>query len=495
MIDFDGGDSALAVLGALLDRSLTQIGEASADARRFDRELIRSTADVWDSNSLPFFRAATADTPSEREHRALAALEWMAGLGEERRAWVLGQAAAAGHPVDGLLPPAKPSLPGRDYQGRVMAPVMAMTPRTAQSLAADYDLPSAEVRSLHVERAGSRLTGCLELAVSRSYPVDDETSPDDSPESATLAIRLRDITEVRFDSRDARGVAFRPDAEGTSIGIGARGALRAATADVSPDDRCWHLSSAGRRADATTPPRESRPAPAGPPREGDLGDYAMAAATLLHHAMLEIRTVRYHQHAHQAPVRVLQRVFAGAGQAVLAAGGHRPHLRREAAFRRLIETWARRGGPALTEWIAEVLDVTCRQPDFVADLREQARAARAVGAPRRSAPTPWALPGPPESELRLAMYTAAHTRCGTHHDSSALVHLAVPPHPEDAAGTPWRLRSARSTGLARFQLRTEAFQGAGHARVTVDDDALRHVLLRDGALHITSGEDGDHDPS
>ncbi|MEU1377854.1 hypothetical protein ABZ442_30015 [Streptomyces triculaminicus] len=212
MIDFDAGGSALAVLGALLDRSLTQIAEASADARRFDRELIRATADVWDSNSLPFFRAATADTPSERERRALAALEWMAGFGEERRAWVLEQAAAAGHPVDGLLPPAKPSLPGRDHQGRVMAPVMAMTPRTAESLAADYDLPAAE---------------------------------------------------VRFDSHDARGVAFRPDEEGTSIGIGARGTLRAVTADVSPDDRCWHLSAAGRRADATTPPRESRPAPRG----------------------------------------------------------------------------------------------------------------------------------------------------------------------------------------------------------------------------------------
>ncbi|MEX2980683.1 hypothetical protein [Streptomyces sp. C36] len=145
----------------------------------------------------------------------------------------------------------------------------------------------------------------------------------------------------------------------------------------------------------------------------------------------------------------------------------------------------RRGGPALTEWIAEVLRVTGRRPDFVADLREQARAARPVDTSWWPAPTPWALPGPPESELRPAVYTAAHTRYGTHHGASSLVHLAVPPHPEDTEGTPWRPRSARSTALARFRLRTEAFQGTGHARVTVDDDALRHVVLHDGALHIT----------
>ncbi|MDH6129627.1 hypothetical protein [Kitasatospora sp. GP82] len=242
--------SAVAVLGALLDRSLLQIADASSDARRFDRETISVVADVWDNNTFPLFRAATASTRRGRERRALAALEWMAGLGEERRAWMLEQASAAGHPLDELLAPAKPYLPGRDYLGRVMAPAMAVTPQIAENLAADYDLPSAQVRCLQVERAGSRLVGYLELAVARSYPVDDGTSP----EPATLGIRLRNITEVRFDSHDARGAALRTEADGVSIGIGARGTLRAATADLRPDDHCWHLSAAGHRADARPRP-------------------------------------------------------------------------------------------------------------------------------------------------------------------------------------------------------------------------------------------------
>ncbi|MDH6130505.1 hypothetical protein, partial [Kitasatospora sp. GP82] len=134
--------SAVAVLGALLDRSLVQIANAAADARCFDRETLRQAADVWDNNTFPLFWAATAGTRSGRERRALAALEWMASLGEERRAWMLEQASAAGHSLDDLLAPAKPYVPGRDYLGRVMAPVMAVTPQIAESLAADYDLPS-----------------------------------------------------------------------------------------------------------------------------------------------------------------------------------------------------------------------------------------------------------------------------------------------------------------------------------------------------------------
>ncbi|MFE7639289.1 hypothetical protein ACFU7Z_35145 [Kitasatospora sp. NPDC057518] len=221
-------------MGALLDRSLVQIADAAADARCFDRETIHMAADVWDNNTFPLFRAATAGTRGGRERRSLAALEWMAGLGEDRRTWMIEQAAAAGHSLDGLLTSGKPSTPGRDYLGQVMAPVMSLTAHAAESLAADYDLSSAEVRHLRIERAGSRLVGQLELAVTRSYPVDDGTPA----ESATLNIWLRDITEVRFDSDDARGAVLGARADGVSIALGARGILCAATADHCPDDRC-----------------------------------------------------------------------------------------------------------------------------------------------------------------------------------------------------------------------------------------------------------------
>ncbi|TQF07933.1 hypothetical protein E6W39_00925 [Kitasatospora acidiphila] len=448
-------------------------------------------ADVWDNNTIPLFRAATASTRCGRERRARAALEWMAGLGEERRAWMLDQAAAAGHSLDELLATTKPYVPGRDYLGHVMAPVMAVTPQIAESLATDYDLPSAEVRCLQVERTGSRLIGYLELAVARSYPVDEGTSP----ETATLGIRLRDITEVRFDCQNTRGAALRPEADGVSIGIGSHGTLRAATADLRPDDRCWHLSAAGHLADATTPPRDSQPAWPAPPQEGHLGTNAMAAATLLHRAMLHIRMVRSAAIAHRVPVRDFHRAFAGAGEAILAAGAHHLPHRREAAFRRLIETWARRGGAALAEWFATVLPETAHQPDFLAGLRDQAGAHPAADPVLQPAPEPSAVPGPPQAELRLATYTSAHTRYGTHHKASALLHLAVPPHPESADGAPWCLRVVRGASPARFQVQTEAFQGASHPRVTVDDNAARHFVLRDGALTITSGEDWRDDQS
>ncbi|WP_406293521.1 hypothetical protein OG948_02780 [Embleya sp. NBC_00888] len=485
--------SAVAVLVALLDRSLARIAAANGDARCFDREAIRVAADVWDNNTFPLFRAVTAGTRGGREHRALAALEWMAGLGEERRAWMLDQASAAGHSLDGLLAPALPYVPGRDYLGRVMPPVSAVTAQFARNLAVDYDLPSAEVRHLRVERAGNRLDGFLELAVSRAYPVDDGTAPD----IATLDIRLRDITEVRFDSRDARGAAFRPEADGVSIDIGARGALIAASADLRPDDRCWHRSAAGRRTDATTPPRDGRPAHAEPPQQGHLGGNAVAAATLLHRAMLEIRMVRYAEEAHRVPLLDFHRAFAGAGEAIQSAGAHFLPHRREAAFRRLIETWARRGGPALADWFATTLSEVAHRPDLLPGVHDQGRAHPVADASPEPAPDPSATPGAPRVELRMASYSSAHTHHDTRHDACALLHLAVPPHPESTAGTSWRLRAVRGAAPIRFHLQTEAFQGTSRPLVTSDDKTARRLLLHNGALDITSraGKDRNHDPS
>ncbi|GHF77140.1 hypothetical protein GCM10018790_64060 [Kitasatospora xanthocidica] len=482
-------NSALALLGALLDRSLVQIADAAADAQCFDRETIRAAADVWDNNTFPLFRAATAGTRSGRERRARAALEWMADLGEERRAWMSEQATAAGQSLDGLLAPRKPSAPRRDYRGLVMAPVMPLTAHTAQSLAADYDLPSAQVRHLQVERVGSsRLVGRLELAVTRSYPVDDGTSP----ETATLAVRLRDLTEVRFDSQDARGAVLRARADGVSIALGDRGTLRAATADLHPDDDHWHLSSAGRRADATTPPRDTRPARVLPAQKGDLSVDALAAATVLHRAMLQVRLGSSAGYAGQVPVREFTRAFTGAGEAILAAGDHYLPHRREAAFRHLVETWVRRGGPALASWFTGVLTDTGHRPDLLTGLRDEDRPHPTVGTPQKPAANPDAKPaaafGPIEVELRMASYTSAHTRYGADHDASALVHLAVPPYPRNAEDDPWRLRAMHAANPARFKLRTEAFHGTSGPPVAVDDNAVRRVVLHDGALDITRGE-------
>jgi hypothetical protein len=128
---------ALAGLGALLDRSIVQIANAAADARSFDRETIGAVTDVWDNNTFPLFRAATAGTAGERERRALAALRWMAHGGAQRRAWMVEQAAEAGHAIEELLPPLKTAAVGRDYRGMVRTPAMPMTFNVAADMAVD----------------------------------------------------------------------------------------------------------------------------------------------------------------------------------------------------------------------------------------------------------------------------------------------------------------------------------------------------------------------
>ncbi|MEV1203325.1 hypothetical protein AB0J07_25375, partial [Microbispora rosea] len=50
--------TALGALGSLLDRSLAQIAEASADARTYDRRTIYEVADVWDNNTFPLFHGS-----------------------------------------------------------------------------------------------------------------------------------------------------------------------------------------------------------------------------------------------------------------------------------------------------------------------------------------------------------------------------------------------------------------------------------------------------
>ncbi|MEW9533362.1 hypothetical protein [Microbispora sp. NPDC049125] len=99
------GTEAAGAFAALLDRSLVQMAEASADARTYDRKAIYTVADVWDNNTFPLFRAMAARTSWGRERRARAALKWMADLGAERRTWMVEQSAIAGYRLEPLLPP------------------------------------------------------------------------------------------------------------------------------------------------------------------------------------------------------------------------------------------------------------------------------------------------------------------------------------------------------------------------------------------------------
>ncbi|WP_327421179.1 hypothetical protein OG763_10030 [Streptomyces sp. NBC_01230] len=177
-------------------------------------------------------------------------------------------------------------------------------------LAFDYDLSSATVHHLRVDRAGTHLTAFLQLAVVRTFATDESAST----QPALLQLALEDLIEVAFDFRDTQGAVLDPAADEIAISVGAGGRFRAASAECHPDDRSWYLSAAGRRTDAVTPPRTDQPSALPRPPVGKLGADAEAAAVLLHHSMLEIRSVGYAARADHVPARGLCEAFPGAGQ-------------------------------------------------------------------------------------------------------------------------------------------------------------------------------------
>ncbi|MEU9851806.1 hypothetical protein [Streptomyces sp. NPDC047974] len=476
------GGSAVSALAVLLDRSMERMAEAAADVRVFDREAIREAADVWDNNLFPLFWAVSAPSAGERERRASTVLEWMAGLGERRRAWMTEQAAVAGYDLGALLPPAPagPCAPGRDYLGHVMAPQDRLTREKADELAADYDLTTATVRHVRVERAGGRLTAFLRVVADRRFAVEAPVPP-----AAVLDVWLDGVTDADFVSPGVGGVILDAGSRGIAISLGGGGRLRAAGGECRPDDRSWHLSAAGRRADAVTPPRTGRQARPRRAPGGDLGPDAHAAALLLRHAMLELRSVRYPERADRVPVLLLCRAFSGAGAAIVAAGAQTGARRREAAFRDVIRRWAVQGGPRLAGGFARV-------------LRAEAGRTGLVETPRiadRTPPSPAdgsSVQGrtPSQAVLVMASWTAAHTSYGTERPTAAQLQLALPPRPDETLPGRWRLRTAGFEEPVAFRLRTAAFEGAGPlVRVGAPTEACGLDLHR-GALHVATADGG-----
>ncbi|MBA9007959.1 hypothetical protein [Thermomonospora cellulosilytica] len=463
-----------------------QIAEAAADARVFDRETVRTVADVWDNNTFPLFRVAVTGTRRGRERRARASLEWMAAAGAQRREWMVEQAAAAGYRLEPLLSPRREDAGhGRDYRGEVMPRPVPLTGEAVRYLEADYDLAGAEVRALQVERVRTRLVGSVIVAAGRRFSTGAENGPG---ELAELHLWLEEVTEVRFDSRDVSPVAVSVEPGGIAVSIGSRGIVRAHTATVCCDDSYWHLSTAGREADRRTPPREGRTDNAHPVRDSRrLGGAALVAATVLREAMWEIRSVRYPEYAGQVPVSAFCRVFAGAGSAVLAAGGHLRASRREEAFRRLMEEWIDRADPLMKRWFAQRL----RSAADRTRLSEGTRSwLEQLASHLDSLPQPDPKPGrrrPTRAELRLASYTAAHDRYGSAKEASATVNLALPPAPGQAPDAPWHLRSLKIGGTGRFRLRTTAFHGPGDLHMVVDQGAVRSFTLYGNAFTVTAG--------
>lgn len=469
--------------GALLDRSLMQMAEASADARTYDREIIHTVSDAWDNNTFPLFRALAARTSWGRDRRARAALEWMAAHGMERRTWMAEQSAIAGYALEPLLPPpVETDHHIRDYRGIVGARTVPLTTDVAVEIDVDYDLATAEVRSLLLERIGTRLTGTLVLAVRRR-----DTSDRLADEVAELRLWLDDVTDAHFDTRDSSGITIGLGTGEAEIGIGTRGSLRAVHATIYPDDLAWHLSAAGRALDARTP-TGLWPSRRTPPQrwQESLDDGPSVAATILHGAMLEIRTVRYVAYAGWTSVRPLCLAFAGAGESILAASSHSRASRREEAFRHLVEDWVRKGGSDLAPWFADRLhhlanEVHGTTREWVTSL---------IPPPQRvSEPVGGLVSGlPAEAELRLAKYVAAHTRYDLPAAPSALVQLAIPPGPQADRDEFWSLCGLELKSPRLFQLSDTAFHGATHPQLIGTHEAIRSLSLSGDALTVFAEE-------
>ncbi|WP_213000869.1 hypothetical protein [Winogradskya consettensis] len=383
---------SLRVLTGLLDRSFARIAELSADGRFFDRTEVAGIADVWDNNTFPLFRAARFRPARVRDRHAAQALRWMADLGPSRHAWMVRH---GGQPLAALLAPAAPESPYyRDSLGRIRFSSAPLTVAAVASLTQDYRLDQAELRTVRVERAGTTLAGYLAV----------QTTTD-----AVVELYLRDIQDVRVDTSDVTGIVLAVADPGVEIRIGDRGLIRCAGAVLGLDDDSWHLTHAGRAADAITPAREPRP-PKPRVKEKSVG----TAAYVLHEVMLQIRTVRYAKQVGKVPIREYCAVFEGVGDAILSAAG-RPWWSRDAAFGRLTD-----------EWLAV-------SPHLATHM-----------AKRYNFGTPAALPAEPvlpdRGVLTLASWTA----------SQAIVNYAV----DDGS---WRLWSADFEQPQRMVLETSAF--------------------------------------
>ncbi|MFL1429826.1 MULTISPECIES: hypothetical protein [unclassified Nocardiopsis] len=501
--------SALAVLSALLDRSLVQIEDATADARFHDRETVRTTADVWDNNTHALFVSALGRTRRARDRRARRALRWMADLGPARRAWMAAGAAEAGYDIEALLPPA------REASGDAGAAAVPVTGGVTEELAAEHRLDTATVSTLSVERRGTRLTARVALAAERTRPDPAAEGAGEGEGAVELVVHLPEVDEVRFDTRDTPGARLSCDHYGVTVSFG-DGMLRgpAATLEVREAFGGMRLPPArpSRSPQPEPPPeparRRDRDRDAGPLTGEVHGPAARALRNLLIWTMVEIRSSSRDPQWTRTPVSALCRALSGAGTDIAAAAGHFTQGRREHAFRELALLWVRRGGAETAAHFVRALDRVF-QTSGVDELQEARRLARELNGQNgqdgrngkdvrngqdgeqgrdgasapRTAPRRGPVDVPSAAALRLVSYTAERPWEGGTLGSDITVHLAAPADPADP-GEPWRLRILHAHTPDRVRVSTPAFRGTLRPRTIDDHDGRATLVAADGALEV-----------
>lgn len=327
---------------AELDRSFTEIGEIAADARTFDRLRLNRIADSWDNSIYSFVRAACA-----------------------RRPWVRTAIARDGTAY-------------RDWRSDP-AELEPLTPDLAAELDAHFDLPQAEVSELTIERSRGRLECRMSIVAERteiSYILPD------------IRVVCSGVETMRFDGMDRHGFEVLGE---HGVSVGAAGHVVASEITFSVGHHSW------RAVGNHSPEPVARVRRSGPRIRGT----ALEAAELLRAALLLTRGVWALQLTHVIPVRSFGRVFSNAGTDILAAGSA---VRREDAFRRLVERWRTAGGAELARWFDDPMALAFPKPEGEpAPAAELMIAGFAVHPAPSTATLVYASPGEPWTLRRVAV--------------------------------------------------------------------------------------------
>lgn len=271
----------LRALTELFDASVTDIMDA-AQPQTFDRESIRLAADVWHNNVLDMYAAVLAPTRWGREARARETLERMVTLRPGHRSWY----RRLGVPEEILsgLPSEGPIGLWRDSRGKVMHPEGTVTSAGMAEISEDYDVAGATLSRVAVDHRRGTTEAVVTLSARRRFAVTERLES-----AAQIRVKLKDVGEVEFDSRRVTGIELQAGPDVMMVaGEGTR--IRAQRAKLWIQDREWHRSGAGQRADVTAP-HGVRPPDAGRGRSHELTEEVTAAARQIYHVMLQIRVV------------------------------------------------------------------------------------------------------------------------------------------------------------------------------------------------------------
>ncbi|MER7604920.1 hypothetical protein [Nocardioides sp. NPDC127503] len=197
--------SYLRALTELFDASVTDI-VAAAQPRTFDREGIRLAADIWHNNILDMYAAVMAQTRRGQEALAREVLERMVTLRPGRRNWY--RRLSVPEEILLSLPSRDPIGPWRDSKGKVMHPEVTVTAACAAEISEDYDVAGATLSQVAVDHRRGSTEAVVTLSARRRFAVTEGAES-----AARIRVRLKDVSEVEFDSRRVTGIELNADPE------------------------------------------------------------------------------------------------------------------------------------------------------------------------------------------------------------------------------------------------------------------------------------------